>query len=144
MNKNLAAGLLSLLAAACGHAPVPQFETDLEPFPGVDLSKLSPTDRQVMTEAAEDFQAVLAGKKPIHAVFDKSASLPSDGGTTFYKGKHYRLTATITLVSLGGFNGTAFGPRLQFDNSFAPGFNQEISSIRVYSTEQLAAHLHGL
>ena len=144
MTKIMAAVLLSLLVAGCGRISPPNAVGRPELFQGVDLSKLSPADRKVMTEAAEDFQAVLSGKKPVHATFDKDAPLPSDGGTTFYKGDHYRLTVTMTLVTLGGFNGTAFGPRLEFDATFAPGFNQEISNIRVYSSEQLAAHLHGL
>ena len=144
MIQTVVAVLLSLLVAGCGGTSPLDAGSSADLFQGVDLSKLSPSDQKVMAEAAEDFQAVLSGKKPVHAIFDKDAPLPSDGGTTFYKGNHYRLTVTMTLVSLGGFNGTAFGPRLEFDNTFAPGFNQEISSIRVYSNERLAASLHGL
>jgi hypothetical protein len=146
MTKIFAIAVFAVLATACSREPIEDSATSKapEPFAGVDLAKLSAADRQVITEASEDFQAVLSGKKPIHAVFDKDADLPSDGGTTFYKGKHYRLTATMTLASFGSFNGVAFGPRLEFDNTFSPGFNQEISSIRVYSNEQLAAQLHGL
>jgi hypothetical protein len=145
MAKVFVALLLCIAATGCDRAPseAPR-QSVFDPFPGIDAAKLSPADRLVITEASEDFEAVLSGKKPIHAVFDKDSPLPSDGGTTFYRGRHYRLTATITLASFGGFHGVAFGPRLQFDQEFSPGFNQEIASVRVYSNEQLAAQLHGL
>jgi hypothetical protein len=134
----------SLFSVGCSHPTIHIPSSGLEPFPGIDLSKLPPTDRQTIVEASEDFQAVLAGKKPVHAIFDKEADLPSDGGTTFYKGRHYRLTVNQTLFGVGEYGPlTAFGPRLELDNKIALGFNQEISSIRVYNQEQLRALLHG-
>ena len=76
-------------------------------------------------------------KKPIHAKIDEDAPLPSDGGTHFYKGDGYELTISISLSSFGAFNGTAYGPILNFDDKFAPGNTNQISDIRVYSNEEL-------
>lgn len=117
------------------------------PFVGVDVSKLSARDGQVIKDASEDFRAVVQGKKPIHAKLDEDAPLPSDGGTHFYKGDGYELTVSISLSSFGGFNGTAYGPILTFDDKFAPGNTNRISDIRVYSNEELGKLLlnqHGL
>lgn len=117
------------------------------PFVGVDVSKLSARDGQVIKDASEDFRAVVQGKKPIHAKLDEDATLPSDGGTNFYKGDGYELTVSISLSSFGGFNGTAYGPILTLDDKFAPGNTNRISDIRVYSNEELRKLLlnqHGL
>jgi hypothetical protein len=43
-----------------------------------------------MVEASEDFAAVLAFKKPVHAVPDQFGL--SDEGSWSYKGKGYRIT----------------------------------------------------
>jgi hypothetical protein len=107
------------------------------PFIGVDLSTLPPEQRRIIQEASEDFRAVVEGKKPIHAELDNDAPLPSDGGTTFYKGNGYHLTISASLSSFGEFNGTAYGPIIRFDDTFAPGNTNQISDIRVYSQDEL-------
>lgn len=75
---------------------------------------------------------MVAGKDPIHAQFDETAAVPSDGGTLFYVGRKYKLTVLNSLSSFGSFHGTAHGPVITFDESFAPGNTNLISSIRVY------------
>jgi hypothetical protein len=135
MDRLIAVLSLALLASGCTGTTRPQ--VDQGPFVGFDVSKLSEGDRRTLTEASADFSAVVAGKKPIHAVFDEEASLPSDGGTTFYRGHGYRLTVLISLSSFGASKGMAYGPILQFEPSFAPGNTSEISEIRVYSQDAL-------
>jgi len=127
------------LSACTSQAPQPAIGPG--PFIGIDLAKLPPEDRQIITEASEDFRAVVAGKKPMHAVFDKNADLPSDGGTTFYKGRGYNLTVLLSISSFGDFSGNAYGPIVTFDSTFAPGNTSEISDIRVYSSDELRKFL---
>ena len=103
------------------------------PFVGVDQSDASHEERRILLEASEDFCAVVSGKEPIHAKFDSDAALPSDGGTKFYIGRKYKLTVLNSLSSFGGFNGMAHGPVIKFEESFAPGNTNVISSIRVYA-----------
>jgi len=128
---------LTLLASSCVQTTQPA--VDAGPFVGIDVARLPETDRRTITEAAADFRAVVAGRKPVHAVFDKDAPLPSDGGTTFYKGNGYRLTILVSLSEFGEAHGTAYGPIIKFDRSFAPGNTSEISDIRVYSPETFAS-----
>ena len=102
------------------------------PFVDLETSDASRDDKQILREASEDFCAVVAGNKPIHAKFDASAALPSDGGTTFYIGHKYRLTVLRSISTFGSFDGEARGPIIKFDEPFAKGNTTEISNIRVY------------
>lgn len=127
--------LLALLAiAGCNSSEFPQAEgTPCQaPFADLSGSGASPEDQQILREASEDFCAVVAGAEPLHAKFDDTAPLPSDGGTLFYVGRKYKLTVLNSLSSFGSFEGTAHGPILRFDESFAGGNTNEISNIRVY------------
>jgi hypothetical protein len=140
MNELIAVLAIAILVSSCSRqSALPQLQPG--PFVGVDVSELSARDGQIIKEASEDFRAVVQGKKPIHAKFDKNAPLPSDGGTHFYKGDGYELTISISLSSFGEFNGTAYGPILTFDEKFAPGNTNKISDIRVYSNEELRKFL---
>ena len=128
---------MTLPLAACSQQSAPSPTLSVGPFIGVDLSKLPPEHRRIIEEASEDFRAVVEGRKPIHAKFDSDAPLPSDGGTTFYKGNGYHLTISASLSSFGEFDGIAYGPILRFDDKFAPGNTNLISDIRVYSNDEL-------
>jgi hypothetical protein len=118
-------------AAMPSSAPVPTSVTPL--FVGLDLAALPPQERQIFLQASEDFRAVAAGKKPIHAKVDASAPLPADGGTTFYKGLRYSLTVVQDLSDFGAFSGMVYGPVLTFDPEFAPGNSRTLSDVRGYS-----------
>ena len=122
------------LLAGCNSSDFPPAHDVPCQTPFVDLASSGATtaDQAILREASEDFCAVVAGKDPIHAKFDDAAPLPSDGGTKFYIGNRYKLTVLSSLSSFGSFNGTAHGPIIEFDDSFAPGNTNEISSIRVY------------
>ena len=124
----------ALLLAGCNNSSFqPAAGTPCQtPFVNLAASGATPEDQVILREASEDFCAVVAGKKPIHAKFDETASLPSDGGTLFYIGRNYKLTVLNSLSGFGSFHGTAHGPIITFDESFAPGNTNEISNIRVY------------
>jgi hypothetical protein len=107
------------------------------PFAGVDLSALPTDEAQIIRAANEDFICVVHGRKPVNAKFDKSAPLPADGGTTFYKGKGYSLTIVQSLSSFGKLNGFIYGPLITFESEFAPGNVNKISSLRFYPIKQL-------
>ena len=133
MKRVLATGVL-LLLLGCNSSEFPAArETSCQaPFANLASSGANPEDLQILQEASEDFCAVVAGKEPLHAKFDDTAALPSDGGSLFYVGRKYKLTVLNSLSSFGSFNGTAHGPIITFDESFAPGNTNEISNIRVY------------
>lgn len=134
MTKLIAACAIAILASACSQpTALPPLQPG--PFVGVDMSKLSSEDQQIIQEASQDFRAVVQGRQPIYAKLDEDAAVPSDGGTHFYNGKGYKLTISISLSSFGKFNGIAYGPILTFDDKFAPGNTNQISDIRVYDHE---------
>lgn len=111
------------------------------PFQGIDLSVLSPSQRETITQASEDFDLVQKGKKPKHAARDKDAPLPADGGTEFFVGKGYKLTVMKSLSSFGGeksqLTGYVYGPVISFPKSFAPGNASKVAALRFYTPEQL-------
>jgi len=125
-------GLITLVGCNRSEFPVAKGTPCQAPFADLSRSGASPEDQQVLREASEDFCAVVAGREPLHARFDETAALPSDGGSLFYVGRKYKLTVLNSMSSFGSFNGTAHGPVLTFDESFAPGNTNVVSSIRVY------------
>jgi hypothetical protein len=132
--RRIAAILFLLMLVGCNSPAFAPADASACQAPFVDLatSGASPDDQAVLLEAAEDFCAVVAGRKPVHAEFDADAPLPADGGTTYYVGRRYTLTVLSSFSSFGSFHGTARGPIITFDESFAPGNTREISSIRVF------------
>ena len=50
-----------------------------------------------LQKALDDFNAALSGKPPLHAQVDTDVPLPTDGGTTFYKGNSHNLTIVKSL-----------------------------------------------
>jgi hypothetical protein len=107
------------------------------PFAGVDLASLPKRQAEVLRSANEDFVLVEQGKRPRNAVEDEEMPLPSDGGTTFYKGKGYRLTILQSLSSFGDLSGFAYGPIITFDDDIAKGNTKTIQSVRFLTTKQL-------
>jgi len=106
------------------------------PFAGIDPSLLSKKERLIIGNANEDFNLVQTGKKPLHAKVDREAPLPADGGTTFWKADGYRLTIFQSISTFGTLNGFVYGPHIQFDEHFAPGNMDYVSSIRFYTLDQ--------
>jgi hypothetical protein len=102
-----------------------------------------PAIAKALQEALEDFRAVDAGNKPIHAVFDKEAPLPTDGGTTYYKGNGYKLCIVQSLETVGGIDGYIYGPALILLQELAVGNSSSISHVTFYSRQELRKLLSG-
>jgi hypothetical protein len=139
MPKFIIALSILLLVTGCSK-PSPQVISSnpkAMPFVGLSSTTLSDDDRKIIMEASDDFLSVVAGKKPVHAHVDEDADLPADGGTTYYVGAGYKLTVVKSLSSFGEFNGYVYGPKLTFNEDFAPGNVSTISDIRVYSDVEL-------
>lgn len=90
-----------------------------------------------LKEAAEDFSAVVSGKPPVFAVLDKEAPLPTDGGTTYFKGRGYSLTILQSLVTVSGGACYLYGPIIKFDDSLMFGNSNTISRVEIYSPTAL-------
>jgi hypothetical protein len=132
--RGLAAALLAVAGAATA-AGTRSLASG--PFAGVPLDGLPQAQREAIVAASEDFEAVRAGRAPVHAKLDRLAALPADGGTEFFVGSTYRLTIEKSLSAFGGLQGYLYGPILSFDEGFAPGNEQRISDTRFYTAEQL-------
>ena len=118
---------------------VPVYVHDVEsgcaqPFVFQPKSQVSSETRKILALAADDFCEVSQGRPPKHATEDQTADRPADGGSRFYVGNGYTITAAKSLSSFGDFHGRAEGPILSFDEEFAPGNMRVISSIRVYES----------
>lgn len=107
------------------------------PFSGIDISSLSKENARIIKEANEDFLLVQKGKKPKNAKFDEEAALPSDGGTTYYKGNGYKLTILKRLSSFGELKGYVYGPIIVFDKNIAWKNSNKVVFLRFYTTKQL-------
>lgn len=107
------------------------------PFAGVDLASLPKRQAEVLRAATEDFVLAEQGKRPRNAVEDVEMPIPSDGGTTLYKGKGYRLTIVQSLSTFGDLSGYVYGPILTFDDDFAKGNSKTVQSVRFLTIRQL-------
>lgn len=89
--------------------------------------------------ALEDFNAVLAYRKPIHAKLGKGPFL-RDGGTLPYDGDGYKLTVVKSLFSLGKgdkeIDGYTYGPDLEL-RDFGVGNLSQVSRISFYPANVL-------
>jgi len=111
-----------------------------------DLFHMTPTAAEralgaqrlkMLQAAADDFNAVLNFKQPVHAQIDKKAPLPADGGTTFYKCAGHDLTVMKSLFSMGELHGYMYGPVLKLKSKIGDGNSCTISRISFYSIETL-------
>ncbi len=100
-----------------------------------EMAKMDGEIAASVSQAIEDFDTVVNGNPPMHAKFDTSTLLPSDGGTTYYLGQGYKLTVLKSLASVGGVDGYFYGPIIVFDEKVVVGNSQEISHIQFYSME---------
>lgn len=94
-----------------------------------------------LQQALDDFNDVLEGKHPVHAIVDKDVPLPTDGGTTFYKGDGYKLTI---VKSLNGImrgkeyvHGYIYGPVISFQLEVMSGNFPSIQHLTFYTGEDL-------
>jgi hypothetical protein len=96
-----------------------------------------------MQAALEDFNAVLAYKRPVHAKLGPGPFF-KDGGTLTYEGNGYDLTVIKSLFSFdkknegeGEVNGYTYGPTLLFKESFGLGNMSRVSRVSFYPAEVL-------
>ncbi|WNO10058.1 hypothetical protein [Teredinibacter sp. KSP-S5-2] len=132
--------LLLIPLVSCAINETIKFKSD-ELFIGVNWEKLSPDQFRVLKESSEDYFAVLEGKKPIYAKLDENRFV-LDGGTRFYDGYKYRLTVVMSMSSFGDVRGYAYGPSIQYEESFAPGNISKLSNIKMYTSESLGELLN--
>lgn len=97
-------------------------------------SQISHFIGQAEQNAKEDFEAVLKGQKPIHAVPDPKKPDLADGGTTFYSGEGYSLKVKSTLSEKDGIKGYMYGPIIEFRDADKI---KEMSDVKFYSTDAL-------
>ena len=128
--------LACFVAAKAAHS----HSQSLNPFNGTDLSALDERTRSVLIRAGEDFERVALGKEPIHAVIDRDAPLPTDGGTSYWLGDGYRLTIVQELSGYGrreaAAHGFLYGPILILDKSVSPSNDSNPTYIRFYTFDQ--------
>lgn len=127
-----------------GGAPAGGSSDDPDTFfnlaPGTTAT-LEPALQASLKAAAEDFTAVLSGQRPTHATRDDSASLPADGGTSYWVGPGYRLTISKSLVTIAGVTGYAYGPVLELGPELAVGNTRSLSEIKFYPSDKIESLL---
>jgi len=140
LKKFLSAGFLIVFLSPYGEAQAKNIEGKVEANSPIHFGtgEKNPVDNvEVLKEATDDYRAVVEGKRPVHAVVDKKAPLPADGGTTFYLGKGYRLTIQCSIVNFSNESFYFYGPIITFDKGVAVGESPTISHIEIYSPESL-------
>lgn len=94
-----------------------------------------------LQKALDDFNAILDGKYPVHAVVDKNVPLLSDGGTTYYKGDGYKLTIVMSLNGIMRgeeyIHGYIYGPIISFEATLMRGNFPNIQHITFYEGDKL-------
>ena len=100
-----------------------------------------------LQKSLEDFKAALEGKYPIHAEVDKDVPLPTDGGTTFYKGDGYKLTIVLSLNGIMRgeeyIHGYIYGPIISFNANVMRGNFPSIQHLTFYTGDELQELLRG-
>jgi hypothetical protein len=127
-------------AAAKVTAPAPQATRPLQvkatgPFVGIDLSRLTETQRSVIGQAAVDFDRARQGLEPTCEF--ESMSAFSDGGTAIYECPHYQLTVKKSISSLQGIDGYLYGPIITFSEG------NSVSDVRFYTGDQMPRMVEG-
>jgi hypothetical protein len=91
---------------------------------------------EIFEHALVDFNAVLAGREPLHAKLDPI--VVTDGGTSYYTGKGYKITALKTLTSITNIEGSRvdgyiYGPILTFDSKVVAGNSSTMTRTSFYT-----------
>ena len=100
-----------------------------ELFHIIDAKDFS-TNLNIKIEA--DFNSVINGKLPIHAISEKKVLL--DGGTSFYKGDGYKLTIYKKIITINNTKGFLYGPTFYIGDGDLIG----ISKIEFYDTKAMS------
>jgi hypothetical protein len=107
---------------------------------GNAASAFNPETRRKLEQAAEDFEAAVAGLPPIHA--HKEGGF-LDGGTTIWQGEGYSITLMKSMTTVGDIHGYMVGPVLKLDYPLAHGNTTEMSHVTFYTQEALDEFLRG-
>lgn len=139
------AGINLLLASAAISCSAQVLTTG--PFAGFDLSRIEKDSARAFREASEDFERVLAGLAPIHAVLQPlthSADDPRREVMRYFKGYRYHLAVVKWPVRFGDTEGVLFGPQINFVGvDWGTSFVPVPANQRFYTREALAKLLKG-
>ena len=139
------AGLNLLLALAAVTCSAQILTTG--PFVGFDLAKADKDLARAIREASEDFERVLTGLMPLHAILQPPIHAPDDPRREVmrsFKGHHYHLTVVKWPIRIGETEGVLFGPQINFvELDFGTNFVPIPANQRFYTREALAKLLKG-
>ena len=100
-----------------------------------------------LQKSLDDFNAVLEGKNPVHAMVDKEVPLLSDGGTTYYKADGYKLTIVMSLNGIMHrekyVHGYIYGPIIAFEENVMRGNFPNIQHLTFYTGGELKKLFRG-
>lgn len=134
--KLRAIALLSLLLTVRAYSQTTDMATSaLHPSAAQDGVWEKSTQRKLQ-ELSEDFDAVVAGRKPVHARVDEKTPVPADGGTSFYIGHGYKLCIEQSLCQIGGVDGMLYGPIFTLGPDLVNGNDNTISHVTFYRMEE--------
>jgi hypothetical protein len=108
------------------------------PFDALLAQSLSEAQRIAVVDASEDFAAVLAFKKPVHAVPERFSI--SDEGSWAYKGKGYRITVWRQWAD-GEASVWIYGPDVRLDPKLFPFIHQPIAHLAFFESHDLIKRL---
>lgn len=134
--KPLAIAFLALLLTGRTYSQTADLATSaLHPSAAQDGVWEKSTQHKLQ-ELTEDFDAVVAGRKPVHARHDTKEGVLADGGTSFYIGNGYKLTVEQSLCTIGGADGMLYGPIFTLGPELADGNDNQISHVTFYRMEE--------
>ncbi len=99
---------------------------------GKDQPAWNQTAQKRIADGTADFQAVLEGRKPVHA---KSAD---SAGSRFYRGEGYQIDIVKESIVIGGVAGFLYGPILDLDaDPSQKGDLDSISHVAFYTVGEM-------
>ena len=129
--KVLLAVITLTLVACTQSAPPAATAPACAPFRDLAWEHMSPDDRATLSDASDDFCAVLAGNRPPHAQQSLDFKPPPNSGTRLYLGQRYQLTALRSYRFAGGVPVAVAGPVLRLDAGIASPEPIEVSQVRL-------------
>jgi len=106
------------------------------PFAALLAQPLTDEQRIAVSEACDDFDAVMRYQKPIHAALQQFGI--SDGGSWSYSGRGYRIIVWKQWVAVkGGRSISFYGPEVRFDQKLFPWIRLPVSCTAFYEMKEL-------
>ncbi|MBL9199987.1 MAG: hypothetical protein JNL39_05740 [Opitutaceae bacterium] len=117
------------------------------PFAGFDLAKADKDLARAVREASEDFERVLTGLAPLHAVLQRPVHGLDDPRREVmrsFKGHRYHLAVVKWPLRIGETEGLLFGPQINFvELDFGTNLVPIPANQRFYTRDALAKLLKG-